>query len=245
MQLYEAVRAAGSDAVLLGGDIGEAATLTEFLEELSSAVKQPVYFVLGNHDFYGGAIAAVREAVCALRPALTWLPAAGVVPLSDRTALVGNDGWADARLGDFFNSPIVLNDYVQIRELAACGLQKDCLVRELNRLGDEAANAIEPLLREACSRFESIILLTHVPPFREACWYEGHLSNGDWLPHFTCKAMGDAILRVMAEQATRRLIVLCGHTHGAGIAQIDRNILVKTGGATYGSPQVQEVMDVY
>jgi hypothetical protein len=36
------------------------------------------------------------------------------------------------------------------------------------------------------------------------------------------------------------MTVLCGHTHGAGRAQLLPNLEVKTGGADYGWPNLQE-----
>jgi Icc-related predicted phosphoesterase len=244
-QLYTSIRDAGTDAVLLGGDIGEADSLTHFLEELLQGTGRPVYFVLGNHDYYGASIEFVRQRVATLSDGMWWLPSCGPVYLTERTALVGHDGWADARFGDFFGSPVVLNDFVNIQDLAKCAMNKECLYHELQRLGDESAQFIEYALRIACTERERVILLTHVPPFREACWHEGRLSDDrDWLPHFTCKAMGDAILRVMESFPHRKLIVLCGHTHGSGVAQVAPNIVVKTGGAVYGSPQVQQILEL-
>ena len=35
------------------------------------------------------------------------------------------------------------------------------------------------------------------------------------------------------------LTVLCGHTHGAGEVKILPNLLVKTGGAEYKKPELQ------
>ena len=49
-----------SDVVLVGGDISTAASLEAHLRQLEAAVQRPIYFVLGNHDFYGGHIADVR-----------------------------------------------------------------------------------------------------------------------------------------------------------------------------------------
>ena len=46
---------------LTPGDIGEADTLQKFLDELAAIA--PVYFVLGNHDYYRSSIAAVRGAM--------------------------------------------------------------------------------------------------------------------------------------------------------------------------------------
>lgn len=37
----------------------------------------------------------------------------------------------------------------------------------------------------------------HVPPFREASWHQGRISDDDWLPHFTCKAVGDVLREAM------------------------------------------------
>jgi Icc-related predicted phosphoesterase len=114
----------------------------------------------------------------------------------------------------------------------------------MNRLGDAAAARLSGKLREACGLRKRVILLTHVPPFREACWYEGKVSDDDWVPHFASKASGDAIVQVMDEHSECELLVLCGHTHGAGVVSIRPNVLVKTGGAEYGRPVIQEMFEV-
>ncbi|HTN89531.1 MAG TPA: hypothetical protein VL242_37900 [Sorangium sp.] len=44
------------------------------------------------------------------------------------------------------------------------------------------------------------------------------------------------------QRPERRIEVLCGHTHGAGVAEILPNLLVRTGGAEYGEPAVQCVI---
>ena len=74
-QFYKWIRAENPGAVLIGGDIGEADSVTKFLAEMAAALRIPIYFVLGNHDFYHGSIAAVREAVereAASSPWLRW-----------------------------------------------------------------------------------------------------------------------------------------------------------------------------
>jgi hypothetical protein len=100
------------------------------------------------------------------------------------------------------------------------------------------------VLPDALGRFRHVVVLTHVPPFREACWREGKISDDHWLPHFTCKAVGDALLEAMAAVPGQRMTVLCGHTHGGGEAQVLPNLRVLTGGATYGQPVIQQVLDV-
>jgi hypothetical protein len=85
---------------------------------------------------------------------------------------------------------------------------------------------------------------THVPPFRESCWHEGQVSNDDWLPLFTCKAVGDVLVEAMAAAPDQKMTVLCGHAHGGGEAEILPNLRVLTGGARYGNPAVQQVIGV-
>ena len=127
-------------AFVVTGDIAEAPSLERILRTMANAVERPFYFVLGNHDAYRGSIADVRartRALCAESRWLRWLPTASIVELSPTTALVGTDGWADGRLGDYHQSPVMLNDFALIQELAFLG--KRARLRVLKRLGDEAA----------------------------------------------------------------------------------------------------------
>jgi hypothetical protein len=89
-----------------------------------------------------------------------------------------------------------------------------------------------------------VIVLTHVPPFRESCWYQGHVSNDEWLPFFACQAVGDALREIMTSRPHCRLTVYCGHTHNSGTAQVLPNLLVFTGAAEYGVPALSGVLEI-
>jgi len=240
------IRAEEPEAILLTGDIGEARNVVVWLERLDRELQRPIYFVLGNHDFYGASIEAVRAAVTALerpRPYLKYLTATEeVIELTGNVALIGDDGWADARLGNYEQSLIMMNDYRLIAELAP--LTKQDRWPRLKELGDQAAAHVRRLLPRALVRYERVILGTHVPPLREACWHEGQLSNDEWLPHFTCKAVGDAILEIMRANPTKQLAVYCGHTHSPGICQPLPNVTIHTGSASYGLPEIQRTIEV-
>jgi hypothetical protein len=235
------------DAFLIGGDIGEAPSIARYLSALHDSVEQPIYFVLGNHDFYRGSIAGVRATVrdlCWARPDLHWLPDVGVVPLTDETCLVGHDGWGDGRLGDYRGSGVVLNDWGLIEEFGGFDEDPDARLAKLHALGDEAAAHFRTVLPDALRRFRHLVVLTHVPPFREACWHEGRISDDDWLPHFACKGAGDALLEAMTAAPAHLMTVLCGHTHSGGEAQVLPNLRVLTGAANYGQPAIQQVLGV-
>jgi predicted phosphohydrolase len=238
------VRDLSPDAVLISGDIGEAHDLLHYLDQMLLAWPCPIYFVLGNHDFYFGSIAEVRQRVktlCAEHPRLKYLTDGGVVELAGGVGLLGHDGWADARLGDYERSYVMMNDYRLIAELA--GYSKESRLPVLRAMGQSAADHVRQQLESATASYRTIYLVTHVPPFREACWHEGRISDNEWLPHFTCQAMGEAIVDVMRTRPQCQLTVLCGHTHGAGQTQPLPNVLVLTGGATYGRPEIQRVFD--
>jgi len=240
------VRAQQPDAVLLTGDIGEAQSVEPILQNLAEAWRWPIYFVLGNHDFYGGSIAGVRADATALgrrQANLQYLTALDVIELTPTVGLIGDDGWADARLGNYEQSLVMMNDYRLIAELAP--LTKQLRWPKLKELGDQAAQHIRCVLPPALAKYPKVILGTHVPPLRDACWHEGQASNDEWLPHFTCKAMGDAILEIMRANPQRQLTVYCGHTHSPGICQPLPNVVIHTGSAKYGSPMVQEVIEVF
>ena len=244
-RFYREILATDCDALLVGGDIGEASSVAMYLDGLAQCLERPVYFVLGNHDYYRGSIQDVRQSAIAITEQsrwLRWLPAAGIVALTPRTALVGHDGWSDGRLGDFLRSPVRLNDYRLIEELR--GLEKTALLAKLNALGDEAADYLHTTVSDALVRFEKIIVLTHVPPFRASCVYRGKPGDPNWLPHFTCQAVGDALEALMGRYPERRMRVLCGHSHSAAEVEVLSNLRVTTGLAEYGRPAVGAVFEV-
>jgi 3',5'-cyclic AMP phosphodiesterase CpdA len=233
------VAATPTEGVLITCDIAEADSFERLLDEVAAAVApRPVWFVLGNHDFYRGGIAEVRAQAAAMTTA-RWLPAAGVVQLTSDVALVGHDGWGDARLGDPAYTRVELSDFHLIRDLV--GTSRRARHAILRRLGDEAAAALRDLVTRALDVARHIVVATHVPPFRESCWHEGQISNDEWLPYFTCAAVGDVLRELMTARPDARMTVYCGHTHSGGAAELLPNLNVVTGAAQYGAPTVQTI----
>ena len=108
-----------ADAVAITGDIGESVNVIEFLKEMEEILRRPIYFVLGNHDVYRGSIGKTRDELAKYAKQSEFLvdmTATSVVALSPETALIGHDGWADARLGDFENSTVFMNDHMAIQD---------------------------------------------------------------------------------------------------------------------------------
>ncbi len=226
------------DCLIVTGDTGESHSWRLLLDDVSERIAKPVYFVLGNHDYYRSTIAAVRESAERVRG---WLVKSGAMLLSDQVALVGHDGWGDGRLGNYATSNVMLNDYLLIGELVHSS--RFTRLRRLEALGDEAAAHFRQWIPVAAQRSKRVFVATHVPPFRDACWHQGRISDDNWLPHFSCAAAGDALLALADEFEDVEFTVLCGHTHGEGYVRMRPNLEVFTGGAEYGTPRLQRVFE--
>ncbi len=112
-----------------------------------------------------------------------------------------------------------LTDIHLIAELAVCwngvDLDKHRLRPILTALADEAARHFESVLEAAATEYPNVVAVTHVPPFREAAWYQGKPSNDDFLPYFASKVVGEVMVKVMQAHPQSNLLVLCGHRTAA------------------------------
>ncbi len=237
------------DAALITGDIAEAPSIIPILEEMVSVLKKKIYFVLGNHDFYKGKIDHVRDRIIASmrqNPLLQGLAYCGPVYLNEDVILMGQDAWADGRYGDYVQSNVVLNDCRMINDLLQANhLGKMSLLDKMQSLADEdakklAANLSEVLLKHP----KKIIILLHVPPFKENCLYEGKISSDDYLPFFSSKVMGDLLLKTAKEHKDVNFWVLCGHVHSESIYRPLSNLFVESGKAEYSNPEVQRIIEI-
>ncbi len=184
------------------------------------------------------------RALGCITPNPYWLPDAGIVPLTDETCPVGHDGWGDGRLGDCRGSHVMLNDFGPIAEFGGFDGDTAARLAKLHALGDAAAAHFRAVLPDALTRFRHVVVATHVPPLREACWHEGKTPGEDWLPSFSCKAVGDVLAEAMSAAPNRTMTVLCGHTHGGGEGRLLSNLRALTGGAKYGLPEVQDILAI-
>lgn len=245
MAFFRGVQAEEPDLVLIGGDIGEARTVEDYLLMAEAILQRPIYFVLGNHDYFDSSIAKVRDRladVAGRSRHLVYMPRAGVVKITPNACLIGHGLWADGRLGDYDQSRVELNDYYHIDEFK--GLDRYRRREKLAMLGDEAAAYLRETLAAAVETYHRTVVLTHVPPFREACWQRGRISDDDWLPHFACKAAGDVLYEITSEWPHRQATVLCGHTHGSGETRPLDNLHILTADAEYGRPILQRIIEL-
>jgi hypothetical protein len=196
--------------------------------------------VLGNHDFYGKSIAGTRRDVIATSRddrRLHYLTDCQPIELADNAYLIGDDGWGDGTIGDFEGSSIRLRDFAEIDDFKT--LPPERRRDQLQQLGLESADRLADKLKSLPDDARDVIVLTHVPPYREACWYEGRTADDTWAPFFVCGEVGRTLQTIASERSGLRITVLCGHTHHDGVAKIAPNLIVHTGAAAYGMPAIE------
>lgn len=247
LAFMDEVCSANPDAIVISGDIAEGQTLPDILKLLAHRWQRPIYFVLGNHDFYSRSIDSVRARMASLTAKtsfIRWLPEVGVMPLSPTTALLGHDAWADGGYGYFMRSTVDLNDYHYIEDFK--GLSRDDLLEKLQLLGQEAADYLARALPPACINFSDIYLVMHPPPFRETVLVKGKPARNDnaFLPHMGCKAVGDLLLELAPQYPDTNITVLCGHTHSKGEVHVYENLRVLVGQATYRIPGINRMIEI-
>jgi predicted MPP superfamily phosphohydrolase len=248
-KFYQEIANTRCDAVLISGDIAEAPSVASLLTEMAEAVNKPIYFVLGNHDYYRGDIDTVKNAMTALTKEnnkLFWLPAAGIHHLGNNIILLGQDGWADGRLGDYANSTISLNDSRMIADLfQAKVMGKFQLLEKMQQLADiDALQLQQDMLWAINQHPKKVIVLTHVPPFKETCMHQGEVSDDNWLPYFSSKATGDVLMTLAKNNPLIDFLVLCGHTHSTASYQAFKNLNVEVGCAEYYAPKIQKIIAI-
>lgn len=233
-----------SDGIVITGDISISKQLVYHLSIIERAANKRVFFVLGNHDYYGSSIESVRKHMHELHNIsqyLKYVSELGYVPFTSTTAIVGHDGWYDAAWGDWQNSALALNDWQSIQEFVLAGgpVNKGAIVAESRKLAHAGVTHVMNGIKAAARYHKHIVVLTHVPPYAQ-------LSRGDHdgLPWFTSKLMGDMLSNAAQSFPNIKFSVLCGHTHVAADHKPASNMTVRCAQAEYTKPAISGILEV-
>lgn len=247
IQFAESLVAQDPTGVFLTGDIAVAKNVIYNLSAIEKVVKRPVYFVLGNHDYYGANTEQVRKAMRELTntsPFLRYMPTMPYYALTPATALVGHDGWYDALYGDFQNSDFGMLDWTAIGDFVHDNRNKASIVGVARKLAHEGVSHVHDGIKKAVRYHKNIVVLTHVPPFPETHFHMGKLGDVYATPWFTSKMMGDMLLDASKAFPNVNFTVLAGHTHGKADVKVANNLTVHVGAAEYYRPTLQGLIEV-
>ena len=228
--------------LVITGDIAESHNFSMYLRELEEEGRN-VYFVLGNHDFYGDSIAATRDRARSHPGYLEGM--AEPVRLSDATCLVGVDGWYDFKEGAGADTQLRMSDWELITDFK--GRPLPTIAKMSHTLARQSAVLAAEKLKYAFTKYKTVYLATHVPPFLEAALAPSRLpSDKDWAPVMVNTVLGESVRSV---RMGKFLHVLCGHTHTEAhmdvpvsrMSQGEPNVQVSVGRANYGDVFIKEL----
>ena len=249
-EFYKELKEVEGDSILITGDIAESHNIEQYLEELSVSTGKRIYFVAGNHDFYGSSLKEVR-AKLKKNPHAHYLPKSWGVMLDKHVALVGQDGWGDCRNGDYEGSQrgfsgFTMSDWLYIKELNKGYLKGiDALRIALQKVADKDAEKVAKSVLRALkdNNVNKIIIATHVPPFEEASLHAGRKSTPSGLPFFSSQILGVTILPIVEAHPEVDFIWLSGHTHSNVTIQKRPNLVVRVAQSEYYLPQIAGVIE--
>lgn len=240
-----------SDGVILSGDISLSPFLRDHLIALESRLERPIYFVLGNHDFWFSDFSTIRRDTARLASSSEYLKYLSVVPyieLSKDVFMIGHDGWYDGFYGEAKFSNYIMNDWVHITDYAP--FREDRInhnfilgvARQQALIATQhVAKSIKSLLTQR--KPQKIIVVTHVPPFTQPLEHARGNRN-DMYPWYASKVMGDMLLLAANSNPHVQFEVFCGHCHTEYNGYITSNLLLHAGGAEYSEPKPQLTFSV-
>lgn len=250
VEFYEKLRESEGDVVLITGDIAESHNIATILEEMQQHIEKNIYFVAGNHDYYGSSLKKMRKQFLSYKFA-QYLPN-NIIYLNSTTVLVGEDGWGDGRNGDFEGSQrgfqaFTMSDWIYIDELfKAYSKGSEKLLKALQKVADEDAYRLARSVSETLKdkNVKRVILASHVPPFEEACLDAGRKSTSYGLCFFSSKILGETIIPLTEKYPEVDFLWLSGHTHSRCTVQKRHNLTVRVAQSEYYHPQIEDIISV-
>jgi len=247
IQFAESLIANNPTGIFLTGDLSTSRELIFHLSAIEKVVQRPTYFVLGNHDYYGGEVEKIRKQMRELSnvsPFLRYMPTMPYYAVTPGTAVIGHDGWYDAYHGDWKTSNFGMMDWNSIADFYPIRGNKASIVTQARKMALEGVTHVHNSIKQAVRYHRNIIILTHFPPFKESHIHQGRVGDDNAQPWFTSKMMGDMLLDASKAFPQTHFKVLAGHTHGKFDGKITNNLEVHVGGAEYNEPSLQGLVEV-
>lgn len=243
---YRSLSDSDFDALVITGDISVARWLPIHLRCIAEACQpRPVYFVLGNHDFYGSSFEAVDRAVadvCAQHSNLHHLGGGEIVPLTADSALIGHRGWADARAGFGIETFVRSPDRHHIRDFQ--GQSHSGVLQKMESLGKASGRYFQAILPKALSQYRQVWIATHVPPFYQAAFFNGRTCAWSKQPHFMNSSAGGVILKLAKCYPSKNVMVMSGHTHSPLAVKVANNVEIRVGRSSPRHPMLSSAFSI-
>lgn len=211
--------------LIISGDISLGNKLERNLKTLSDAVQMPIYYVLGNHDYWYSSFAEIDALVDRLSSDSGLIDLnKSIVKINDSTALTGFTGWYDCKFGKI-NPEVKMSDWIKISDY----LDQDYLNVSINR-SNKYLDFKDRLSTIKDSGFDNQIIVTHFPPFEKLI-----KGKKEAKPFYGSSIAGDTLLSIKNQYS--KIVCLSGHTHNRATYQVG-NLSCYVGEACRGKPSL-------
>lgn len=232
-RFIDRITSMNADGLIITGDVSNGLWLESDLRYLAEHHPKPIYFVLGNHDYYWRYMGSVQNDVarlCKEYSNLVWLTNNDPQALAPGVSLVGHEGWFDANCGDrdmtWWAFDRLLNfDFWRI------GDHVD-QIYQWRQMAIASADSIEKKIEKALENSQLVYVATHFPPWKEASRAEGKLLEKLWYAYNTNVELGVRLEKI-AEKTSSQIIVLAGHTHMACNLSVTKNLTCRVAPSSY------------
>ncbi|WP_165475086.1 metallophosphoesterase family protein [Legionella yabuuchiae] len=211
IHLLERIQASEAEAVWITGDIGDPPLNWRFLEDLFCKFTKPVYFVLGNHDYYHLQVDEARQKARNLShayPNAYYLTYESGFTLKDNF-IVGIGCWSNTG-----SIPLRENtwDSDSIKDLMRLNL--DDLNSKLNQLAEQdAAFLLQKCAAGIKKSIKTIIIFTHIPPMEAMHGHYPVRTLEENRTIYYSFALSDALKQLLDTYPEINLRVYSGHLH--------------------------------
>jgi Icc protein len=230
-----------ADGIFLTGDISNGPNVCKHLRWLQKILDKPVYFVLGNHDYYRSSFEEVEQSVTSLvksNESLHYLSVEQPISLNGDTALIGHNGWYDAKWHDPLLPVVFLADWYFIDNFKL-GQSNKARMQLMRDRASEAAKSIGKSLQNALRDHSTVYLLTHFPPWP---YYQYGIRDNFWKPFNSSRIIAETIEDTMKYFPNKKLIVLAGHTHEVRYTRVAPNIELRVARAELKKPSIGNIV---
>lgn len=244
LKFFVLLRELECDGIFISGDVSTGNELADHISFLLKVTEIPIYWVNGNHDYYGSNFAEINETMMTLMEddeRLHYLTSLNYLPLGKTAALIGHDGWCDSRWRVPYTSFLFYADFVNIEDFRKLKNNKERM-NLVRQLADTAAASIATKLLLALQKFDTVYLLTHFPPWPDKTNKYWGLLEEFWKPYNSSKVMADTLEGIMTQYPDKKLVVLSGHTHNKRNVNLTPNIELRVGSANLMSTEVQDIL---
>lgn len=219
-----------AEGLIISGDISLGTKLERNLKTLSDAIQIPIYYVLGNHDYWYSSFEEIDSLLdsLSLDSGLIDLNK-NSIQINEDTILTGFTGWYDCKFGKI-DPEVKMSDWIKIADYK----DKDYIKVSQDR-SEKYLSFEDKALSFKDKNIKNQIIVTHFPPFEKLI-----KEKKEAKPFYGSSNAGQTLINVSKHYD--KVICLSGHTHNRA-SYHRKNLSCYVGEACRGKPSLAGIIN--